>query len=248
MRNKRWNKHSHLGQAMVEMIVIMFVTLLILFSLIHFGFIYNAKTVLNYATHEAARSGSLNYGSPQSMNFALARVLAALESSPSGSNHMGRYQQSQGRANELVKNDKFVCTQRISPDSNSDHWRPDPSAGSISSSALPYTNFIPNDHLVYRSAQPKGGVSIQDANLLKIRVTYCHKIITPIIGLTIKRLMLQEFADNDPDPIDNWVVPTRGAFTKFCLENDRIPIESQAIIRMQTPIRNYKFSSASDCS
>lgn len=248
MSSKLQNKYTrfYLGQAMVEMIIIMFATLLILFSLIHFGFIYNAKTVLNYATHEAARAGSLNYGSPQAMNFALARGLAALETSPGGISDYDRYQKSQTSAIDLIEDGKFVCTQRISPDTSSQHWRPDPTAGSISSLATPYTNFIPNDHLVYRSAQPKGGVSIQDANLLKIRVTYCHKIITPIIGLTIKRLMLQTYADTDPDPIDGWTIPTRGAFTKFCYENDRIPIEAQAVIRMQTPIRDYAFTS--DCS
>jgi hypothetical protein len=123
---------------------------------------------------------------------------------------------------------------------------PDNSSASTPNGALQYSRSIPNDHLAYRSAVIKGGTSIQDANLLKIRVTYCHKIITPIIGLTIKRLMLQKYADTDPDPIAGWVVPTRGAFTKFCLENDRIPIEAQAVIRMQTPIRDYGFKK--DCS
>lgn len=248
MRSNFQNKHTYLGQAMVEMIIIMFATLLILFSLLHFGFMYNAKTVLNYATHEAARAGSLNYGSPKAINYALARGLAALETTAVGISDYDRYQQSQSSALDLIEADDFVCIQRISPEVGSLHWRPDPNSGSIPiiDASDDYSNFIPNDHLIYRSAQIKGGLSIQDANLLKIRVTYCHRIITPVIGTTIKRLMLQNFADTDPDPIDGWVVPTRGAFTKSCYENDRIPIEAQAVIRMQTPIRDYDF--ASDCS
>ncbi len=240
MISKLLNRNQQTGQAMVEMVVVMFVTLLILFAVIHFGFIYNAKTVLNYATHEAARAGSLNYGSPRAIRYALARGLAALETSPTGISDYDRFQQSQSAAIDLIEADEFVCIQRISPGFSSQHWLPDPNATSD------YNHYIPNDHLVYRSAALKGGVSIQDANLLKIRVTYCHKIITPLIGTTIKRLMLQSYADNDPDPIDGWVVPTTGSFTKNCYENDRIPIESQAIIRMQTPIRDYTF--ASDCS
>ena len=67
------------GQAMVEMVVISFVTLLMLFSIIQFALLYNAKTVLNYAAFEAARIGALNYSHPQSMRLALAQKLAILE-------------------------------------------------------------------------------------------------------------------------------------------------------------------------
>ena len=48
------------GQAMVETLIVMFVTLILLFGIIQFGLFYNAKTVLNYAAFEAARAGSLN--------------------------------------------------------------------------------------------------------------------------------------------------------------------------------------------
>jgi hypothetical protein len=256
MRNKRQNKRAYfnLGQAMVEMVIISFATLLILLSLLHFGFMYNAKTVLNYATYEAARAGSLNYGSPEAMNYALARVLASLETSPAPDDNFYdilHYQTSQNNAIDMVNNPKFVCTQRISPSTNNGHWRDraaDPVTHKRLTNEQPYTSYIPNDHLVYRSAAPDDdGLSIQDANLLKIKVTYCHKIITPIIGITMKRLMLEDFAATDPDPLtDDWTVPTRGEFTKMCYREDRIPIVSQAVIRMQTPIRDYAF--ADDCS
>jgi hypothetical protein len=253
MRNKRQNKRPYfnLGQAMVEMIIITFATLLILLSLLHFGFMYNAKTVLNYAAYEAARAGSLNYGSPQAMNYALARVLASLETSPAPDKDfydIFYYQTSQDAAIEMVDKGQFVCMQRISPTNDNGHWLRDPEAGALLPKALPYTSYIPNDHLVYRSAAPDAnGLSIQDANLLKIKVTYCPKIITPIIGITMKRLMLQDYADTDPDPLEGWTVPTTlGKFTKACYEDDRIPIVSQAVIRMQTPIRDYAFTA--DCS
>ncbi|MFT6390055.1 MAG: hypothetical protein ACJAUP_003455 [Cellvibrionaceae bacterium] len=261
MRNEIKNKPGYdcLGQAMVEMIVVMFTTLLILFSLLHFGFLYNAKTILNYATHEAARAGSLNYGSPKAMNLALARGLAALKSPrnavPIPSDY-AKYQQSQTEAYEMIDPtagnpattpstvaDQLVCTQRISPATNSDHWRDVPNTVTTTNAAAYYNQSIPNDHLVYRSAVPdSNGVSIQDANLLKIRVTYCHIIMVPFIGNSIRRLMLQTYADNDPDPIDNWVVPNAlGSLTKDCYRRKGILIEAQSVVRMQTPIRNYIF-------
>jgi hypothetical protein len=53
------------------------------------------------------------------MKYALARGLAALETSPSGASDYDRYQQSHSAAINLIDDGKFVCTQRISPDANS---------------------------------------------------------------------------------------------------------------------------------
>jgi hypothetical protein len=44
---------------------------------------------------------------------------------------------------------------------------------------------IPNDNLMYRSTTEKGGVSVQDANLLKIRVSYCFKLVVPLVNKLI---------------------------------------------------------------
>ena len=44
---------------------------------------------------------------------------------------------------------------------------------------------IPNDNLMYRPTTVKGGVSVQDANLLKIRVSYCFKLVVPLVNKLI---------------------------------------------------------------
>lgn len=223
-----------LGQAMVETLIVMFVTLLLLFGIIQFGLLYNAKTVLNYATFEAARAASLNYGSPKAIDYALARSLGSLVSSEGYSQH-DAYQKSQSKYLDLIDEGDVICVERINPPANSPHWLPASDAGND------YRNYIPNDHLRYRSAQLKQGMSIQDANLLKIRVTYCHKIIVPFYSRIIQRLMLLKKINNDPDPIPDYKPPSLGKFAQQCFENDRVPIESQAIMRMQTPIRDYQF-------
>jgi hypothetical protein len=222
------------GQAMVETIIVMFVTLLLLFGIIQFGLLYNAKTVLNYATFEAARAASLNYGSPKAIDYALARSLGSLLSS-SGSSQHERYQNSQTKYLDLIDDGDVICVERINPPANSPHWHPDSAAGND------YRNYIPNDHLRYRSAQLKQGMSIQDANLLKIRVTYCHKVIVPFYSRVLQRLMVAREISNDPDPIPDYKAPNLGSFAEQCFLNNRVPIESQAIMRMQTPIRDYTF-------
>jgi hypothetical protein len=50
---------------------------------------------------------------------------------------------------------------------------------------------VPNDNLQYRSTSPGGssGLNIQDANILKIRVTYCAKLIVPVANVVFYSLV-----------------------------------------------------------
>ena len=230
------------GQAMVEMVVISFVTLLLLFSIIQFALLYNAKTVLNYAAFEAARIGALNYSHPQSMRLALAQKLAILEPVDSDPNDTS-YQKLVDQQTAFMSNfDSIACIRRINPPSSSSHWVGNQLAAQTSSSIL-------NDHLIHRDATPLGDPlqSIQDANLLKISVTYCPKMIVPIVSTAIKRLMLVAYHDSDPDPIDGWEVTVDPiSFHKQCYENDRFPMVAQALVRMHTPAGKYGYSDT-DC-
>ena len=228
------------GQAMVEMVVVIFTVLLLLLGILQFALVYNAKSVLNYATFEAARMGAVNHGSPEAMKYALAQKLAAARPSPANTQLLdsayARLQASQALMIEEIESNENVCIERISPMASSGHW------GAVASGSG-YDQEIPNSHLLYRENTPDSGqgISIQDANLLKIRVTYCHPLVVPVISTTIKRLMLASYANTDPDPIEGWQVPVLEQFERSCYERDRMPIEAQAIARMQTPIRNYSF-------
>jgi hypothetical protein len=103
---------------------------------------------------------------------------------------------------------------------------------------------IPNDNLMYRSTSISGGgMNIQDANLLKVRVTYCYRMAVPILNKLIYNLVI--------DPPMTPVVGTTaadmlaseggGSISKPCtglVDEYRIPITSEAVVRMQTPFRN----------
>jgi hypothetical protein len=95
---------------------------------------------------------------------------------------------------------------------------------------------IPNDSLMYRVTNPgtSSGLSIQDANLLKIRVTYCYPMYVPYIDRIITRIMT---LPDDPDTCPecrNLYPNGDGSFESGCLANDRFPINAQAVIRMQS--------------
>ncbi|MCP3668883.1 MAG: pilus assembly protein [Gammaproteobacteria bacterium] len=222
---------------MAETVVIIFVTLLLLLGIIQFALIYNAKTTLTYAAFEAARAGAVNYADRNSIEFALARGLAPLytsiESSDSILDNVDSVKVARDRVLAEIKAGDYACIERINPTSTAfdAHGIDDPTE-------LFDNKIIPNDNLHYRSALPQGGVSIQDANLLKLRITYCYPMYVPIIANTIKRLM---GLMADPDPIPNWVAPSVGDFRTQCYLDNRFPIVAQGIARMQTPAWNDTF-------
>ena len=102
---------------------------------------------------------------------------------------------------------------------------------------------LPDDTLAYRKsdAGTASKQSVQDANLLHVRVTYCFRLIVPVIDR-----MLQA-AFNTPAPSESFgmsnpfgigdppagAVCANGKLDK--LSGRRIYIQSEALVRMQTP-------------
>jgi len=238
------------GQAMVEMIVIAFVTLLLLFGIIQFALLYNAKTILNYAAYEAARMGALNYSHPEAMRLALAQKLAILEPISGVEGESDYNQLVAQRESFLEVFDSVACIKRVNPANDAGgHWSADHNTPQSSLG-------IANDHLLYRDPTAKGTVpqSIQDANLLKISVTYCPKMVVPIVSQVVKNLMLFERYALLPEKsfteskIEGYSAPSYlDPFNKQCYLADRFPMVAHAMIRMQTPVGKYGYKD-SDCA
>ncbi|MSR15227.1 MAG: hypothetical protein EXR86_11810 [Gammaproteobacteria bacterium] len=119
---------------------------------------------------------------------------------------------------------------------------------------------IPNDHLTYRDASVKSNSnqSIQDANLLKIRVLYCYEMHVPFVNRVINGLLrigsavAPGRATVGSVGLNRWqntgapgFVAPSGSFEAQCLNlwqtgavdewRRHIPIVAQAIVRMHTP-------------
>lgn len=229
--------HSSLrarGASMAEFIIVLPILLLLCLGIIQFGLLYQAKSTLDYAALQAARAGALDHGRTSAMRSGLARGLAPLFAhSP---DLMGQ-QQALLYANtiELLKPGSYRIDV-INPTSAAlqDFGRTGEYAGAS-------TREIPNDTLSFRStaAGSSSGISIQDANLLKIRVTYCYAMYVPFANRTIFSLM------NAIDDIYSTGKPGLGipkkpntCYALSLVEGSwRIPLESEAIVRMQTPYR-----------
>ncbi len=216
--------HNERGQSMTEFIIVLPVMLTLILGGFQVALLYQAKTTLNYATFLAARTGAVTSGHIGLMENALARGMAPLYT------HCGKSEEVQ-RARDHVREEIKAGFARI------DIINPPLSAFSDSTSIRKGTDrVIPNDSLMYRktNAGTASGLNIQDANLLKIRVTYCYPLYVPYIDRILTRIMTQpEDPDNCPGCLN--LYPAGGAtFENGCLVNDRFPINAQAIVRMQS--------------
>jgi len=205
---------------MVEFIIVTPVMLLLVFGALQFALIYHAKTALNYATFEAARFGAVSNARMTEMENAFTRSMAAI------------YTHNNTRedlicAREIVR--KEIETGFV----NIEVINPTPLAFSDLGITVDGDRVIPNDNLMYRSKVASDGLTIQDANLLKIRVGYCYPLYVPYMNRVLGIMLT-----NDEDPTCPGCTGARkaaGTFERRCLENGRFPINAQAIVRMQSP-------------
>jgi TadE-like protein len=162
------------GQAMVEYLIILPALLLLVLGAIQFALIYQAKFTLNYATFMAARQGALKNAKMTSIKDGLAAGMTPLFMRTTDAPFLDDLAKARIIAMIEVFNPLTAKVEIISPTK-------------AAFDALQQDNQIPNDNLMYRSAAGDG-MSIQDANLLKIRVTYCVRLIVPFVNRVIYAL------------------------------------------------------------
>lgn len=201
------------GQSMVEMLAILSAMLLLIFGTIQFALIWHAKITLNYAVFEATRAGTLNNATFDSVKEGFARGLAPLYSyTKDDTDQVGAFQEARFKVlKEFDTTEQLIRIERLNPTQKSFADFAD-GAG-----------YIPNDNLRFRSdaVSHRSGSTIQDANLLHLRVTYWYPLYVPLIN---------KFMFN--------TVICRGTWKKdkVCHQSEpRIPLTSTSILRMQTP-------------
>jgi len=207
---------------MVEFIIVTPVIFLLLFGGLQFALIYHAKTALNYATFEAARFGAVSNARMSEMENAFARGMAAIHThNPTSDDVMC--------AREIVAREienGFVRIQVINPPPEA--FEDD----ALLDDTITDDAVIPNDNLMYRNAVATSGMTIQDANLLKIRASYCYPMYVPFVNRVIGILLTNAESETCPGCTGSFT--GGGSFELGCLENGRFPIHSTTIVRMQS--------------
>lgn len=165
------------GQAIVEYIILFPVLLLLILGTIQIALIYQAKFTLNYAAFMGARQGALKNANMTAIKDGVAMGMTPLFMRWNGTGTPGLVSLTKARIIAAIEvfNPKTAKVEIISPTQKA----LDDLKGSGSE--------IPNDNLFYRSGTGDG-MSIQDANLLKIRVTYCVKLVVPFANRVIYSL------------------------------------------------------------
>ncbi|MBU2885276.1 pilus assembly protein [Gilvimarinus agarilyticus] len=250
----RVHKDKNRGQAMIEFVIIIPVLLLLIFGAIQIAFIYSAKTTLNYATFQAARVGATNHATYSALRRGLVRGMAPLFTNSSSLGNMrddieAGVDSAGTRRDAVSEVDTYTRIIRINP----------------TSAMLELSGFgestddnvaIPNDNLMYRPTWEVDGASIQDANLLKIRVQYCYKLMVPLVNKIIGNLSeLNNSKDpgsyhehhtvNDPRFADanraevNAAAGVTASYEQLCgdraANNEGFVLFAEAIVRMQSP-------------
>ena len=246
------------GVSMVELVIALPMFLMLIFVIAEMSLMHQAKSVLDMASLAAARAGAINQGDPARMKTAAAAAMSPLYAP--GTNLAGAIGASTADAHAL----HAVGSTRITHVPSGPNFN-DAGGGSqpgikveilsptrqmvkdfgVSRSygeARPRTErVIPNDNLMYRDTREINGVNVQDANLLKIRVTYLYQtrmpmtkyFFTPLMNASLMSVMFGgEAIGNTADAPggDGW----------------RVPLVSYATVRMQSDFKEASLSAAVD--
>lgn len=166
------------GQSMTEYIIILPSMLLLVLGVIQFALIYQAKASLNYATFMGARQGALKNANLRSIKDGVAGGMTPFFTRTSSAPFLDDMAKGRMIAAIEIFNPYTTTVEIISPTAEAfDEF-----------TKLSGTGDIPNDNLMFRPSSNQNGMSVQDANLLKIRVTYCVKLVVPFVDRVIYAL------------------------------------------------------------
>jgi len=231
------------GQSLVESIIVLPLFALLIFGVLEIAYMMHAKSTLNAASFDAARKGSLNNARLGSMKDGFAGVMAAMfvRSAPDIPKANAAKLKALGLLNMPASPRGWI--EIVSPSKSVfNKFKKKQLVKSSSSTKESSVDIIPNDNLMWRDTKTqkiKVGsqtleVNIQDANLLKIRTVWCHKLLVPILD----RFIHWTYTLTDAVP----QVPTSeqlrcDAHAKAIGDGGfYIPVTSSAIMRMQTPV------------
>ena len=228
------------GMSITEFVIVTPFALLVVLGLIQLGLIFAAKQIVNEAAFVAARTGAVQNAQVGPMTDTLVKALIPFYQDTTIIDDAKRLRSAlQGARADL--------TVPGSPDAaipgRLDISVLNPNADAFHDFGLTDSNnqtYIPNDSLDYRDHSVRGptsGLSIQDANVLKIRVTYAYQLKVPLMQSVFKSVMCGF------DSGVNAFGRGHGLFTgvgtaQDCIQyylQGRVPIVTYATVQMQSP-------------
>jgi hypothetical protein len=227
----RPGRATQAGVSLVEFAIVCPFALLIVMGIIQLGLMYSAKQILNEATFVAARAGAVQNAQRAAMRKAIIPAMIPFYQNTSDTNPALRLLNASGRA-------QLDLPDLPAPFGNLDIDVLNPTPEVFNDFGLPDSgNQIPNDNLEYRDYTVRGastGLTIQDANALKIKVTYAYELKVPLMQNVIKSVMcafdtgVNAFGRGGAGSAD-------GSNCARYYNRGRVPIVAYATVQMQSP-------------
>ena len=216
------------GATLVEFVIAAPLVLFILLVLMQYALLFHAKSQLNYATFEAARAGTVANARPAAIRAAFERAMTGYHGGGTTTAELAA-----ARAKALVEA-PFARIEILSPTRESFDDYHSPALAARMGAAwrvIPNTNLahlhcpIDRPACNHDPARNASGQTLQDANLLKLRISYGIPMIKqiPLAGpFMVRALAVLDPADGD-------------AFRASLIADGRIPVVAHTVMRMQSP-------------
>lgn len=228
------------GQSVVEFMTIFILFACLLFGLFEITRAFRAKYVLTTATFAAARTGSLHNARAEPMGAQLADGMSVLYMLGRSSPETLLEARARARALEALPG---VGVQIVSP-TRSVHeslarqqwiWRSD-------EADYRWQRVIPNDNLRWRPRESVAvdadvgsrRLNLQDANLLKVRSLWCHRLVVPVLDRLIFEILSAPDFASDRQAVCAAV--SAAAATSGIAPGYYLAISADSIVRMQSQI------------
>jgi len=178
-----------------------------------------AAHTVQFATVQAARAGAVQGADPVIMRRAFATGLIPLHAT-------SHEDPTSGNVLPLVATAWVKARAEAVLFSDIEILSPDAAAFADFATPGPTGPAIRNDGLEGRAVTPgaRSGLSIQEANLLRIRARWCQPVIVPFAGEALVATLRRLDAD---------------LFAQRCYAAGRVPLAGEATVNMQSDARFY---------
>jgi len=205
------------GAAMVEFVAVGPAITILGMAVLQYSLMFFAKNQINHAAFMAARAGSVAHATIDSIEAAYIRALVPLYG---GGENSQELMASQARV-VADMNSSNLRIEVLNPTQESfDDFATDPNLNALFNSRA-----IPNTGISFRSdldaVGPTSGQTLQDANLLKLRITHGYEPKVWLLGMIHSRYL--SWMDNRADP-----------FVSQLIASGRIPMVTHVTLEMQS--------------
>ncbi|MBC7414662.1 MAG: DUF192 domain-containing protein [Herminiimonas sp.] len=207
------------GSAMIEFAVVGPIITLLGLATLQYGMLFFAKNQFNHASFMAARAGSTGNAKFSTIQDAYTRALIPLYAKgTTAADLQDAYADAGNAVSKYTRIEVLNPTQESFADFNDEALQKQLGIGGTT------PRVIPNGGLAFRHAsvvRASSGQNIQDANLLKLRITHGFKLKVPLMGLIYSRYL-------------QWLDTGASTFNTEMIKDQRIPVVTHVTLRMQS--------------